>query len=108
MKTRKKIQFKVNGKLIVEEINNLFLNQVDEMKWVVADECKCHIDEVSVNVVDLPHEWSEIDVTFEGMMDWKNTEGKIISGVKLNLVIGSDEHLDALNNGTLENYLIFI
>lgn len=52
-------------------------------------------------------EISEIDVTADGIFDWTDVEARILTGVKLNLVEGSDEYLDAINNGTVENYLIF-
>ena len=52
-------------------------------------------------------EISEIDVTADGMFDWSDVEAKILTGVKVDLVEGSDEYLDAINNGSVENYLIF-
>jgi hypothetical protein len=38
---------------------------------------------------------------------WKSMEFKPIIGVRSTLAEGSDEYLDAMNNGTLENYLEF-
>lgn len=106
MKERKKILFKVNNETVLEESSDLFLNQIDEMKWGIAEACSCTYDDVEVEMVSLPLETSDIDVTPDGMHYWKDTEGKLLTGVSCLLVLGSDEHLDAILNGTIENYLI--
>ena len=49
----------------------------------------------------------EIDLTPQGIVFWKDTYFEPIKGVYLDLVLGSDEFLDALLDGTLENYLKF-
>jgi len=108
MKPRKKIMFRVDGKLVMVNNTDLFLNQIDEMKHIIASEYYCHIDEVSVETIYLPLDLSDFDVCFDGIINWKDPDFKTITGVKLNLIVGSNEHLDAINNGTLGDYLIFI
>ena len=107
MTSRKKILFKVNNQIVLEEHRDLFLNQIDEMKWFVASECSCHYDEVEVESVDNNMELSELDIDNQGLFDWKSLDCIYISGVKLSLVEGSDAHLEAISNGTIENFLIF-
>jgi hypothetical protein len=96
----------VNNEVVVEEPREMTANEIDRMKWIIAEECSCMIHEVDHKVIELKHELSDIDVTTEGMFDWKDCEARIITGVILNLVLGSDEHLDAINNGLLETYLV--
>ena len=105
--SRKKILFKVNGQVVVEETRDLYLNEIDEMKWIVASECSCHYDDVDTETIETTIELSEIDVTTEGAFDWKDTTAQIICGVSCLLKPGSDEYLDALSKGILEDYLIF-
>ena len=50
---------------------------------------------------------NEIDVTSEGMVFWTALNHVPIKGVYCILEEGSDEHLDAINNGTIGDYLNF-
>ena len=85
-----------------------FLNQIDEYKWLIASECECPFDDIDVETIDEATNLSEIDVNADGMFDWKDVEYKILGGVKCSLVEGSDEYLDAMIKGNLQEYLIFI
>lgn len=108
MSARTKILFKINNEIVVEESGDLFPNQIDEMKWVIASECQCSIDEVTHEIVEIPQELSEdIDVSTSGMVFWKSLEHKTVQGVYCELKQGSDEYLDAVSNGTIDEYLHF-
>jgi hypothetical protein len=39
------------------------------------------------------------------MMNWTDINFKILTGIRFDLVLGSDEHLDAINNKTLLNFI---
>lgn len=108
MSLRKKFVFKVNNQIVLEDTRELYPNQVDEMKWFVAKECSCHYDDVNVETVETSVALSEIDVDKFGLFDWKSLDCNYLTGLKLSLVEGSDEHLDAVANGTLENFIVFI
>lgn len=105
MKERKKTLFKVNNETVLEKSNDLFLNQIDELKWIIADTFSCSYDDVEVEMNYLPIDTSDIDVTSDGLIDWKDTTGKLLTGINFSLVYGSDEHLDAILDGTIENFL---
>lgn len=108
MKARTKILFKINNEVILEESRDLYLNQIDELKNLIAKECDCTFDEVEVERVEMANDISEdIDVSNKGMHFWKSIYMQPIQGVYCILDEGSDEHLDAINNGTIEEYLSF-
>ena len=108
MKTRTKLVFKINNEIVLEESTDLHLNQIDELKWGIAMECECNIDDIEVEKVELPLEVSEdVDVSADGMVFWKSLYMQPIQGVMCDLEEGSDEYLDAINNGTLINHLNF-
>lgn len=108
MKKRTKILFKIKDEVVVEHLGTLFLNQIDEYKWMIASECECPFDDIDVETVDESINLSEIDVNADGMFDWTDVENKILKGVKCSLVVGSDAYLDAIIKGELDEYLIFI
>lgn len=108
MKQRRKLLFKVHNEVVTEESEDLFINQIDEIKWIIAQELECSFDEVEVEVLEYPIEYSdEIDVTEEGLIFWKALHHKPIKGVFCELKEGSDEYLDAMLNGRLEEHLHF-
>jgi hypothetical protein len=102
---RKKILFKINQEIVLEESANALIDTVEKMKFIIAEECSCQYDDIDVEIIDLPQDLSEIDVTTEGMMNWTDVNFKILTGVKFDLVLGSDEHLDAINDKTLLNFI---
>jgi len=108
MNNRKVIVFKVNGEVVAEERKDLTIDEVETMRWIVAEEIGVPIFDVEVEVKEVSIELSEdIDVGSEGLYSWKSIYFKPIQGLKCTLEEGSDEYLDALNSGTLEEYLIF-
>lgn len=108
MNLRKKILFKVKDQIVMEDNRDLYPNQIDELKWFVANECSCHYEDVDTEIVENTRELSEMDVDKFGMFDWKSMDCTYITGLALSLVEGSNEHLEAINNGSLETFLIFV
>ena len=108
MNARVKILFKINNEVVVEESTDLFLNQIDEMKWIIASECECAFDDIEVERVELPIEISDdVDVSVMGMHFWKSLDLMPIQGVYATLEEGSDEYLDAILDGSIEKHLNF-
>jgi len=105
---RVKILFKVNGDVVVEEDKNLSLTDIEKMKWVIVEEIETDYDNIDVEIMHLDLDLSDIDVGCTGMYNHKDTWFETKCGVKLDIDVGSDEYLDAMKNGTLENHLIFI
>lgn len=105
MKPRKKLLFKINGVVVIEEDANLYLNQIDEFKQIIIQECECNYNDIDVEIVDADSEVSDIDVSVDGMLYWKDTQGTILTGVESLVEIGSDEYLDAIAIGNIEEML---
>lgn len=105
---RDKLLFKVGDEIIVEESVDLTINQINIIKMYITKEIGCFIDEIEVEHYqsNIKQELSNIDCCDYGLIFFDEYPDEI-KGVKLNLIIGSDEHLDAINNGTIENYLKF-
>ena len=107
-----KTLFKINNEVVVEESNDMTIEMVERMKWIIAEECECQYDEIEVEIEDVYYNPAkelsdEIDVGANGLHFWRSDYPDTIIGVKCQLVIGSDEYLDAINNGTIEKYLKF-
>jgi len=102
-----KVKFNIGTKTIIEKTGNVSDLQVKTMRKMIAHVYKCSENDI-VTVFEAEQEISNFDVTSDGIFDWMDTEARIINGVKLNLIEGSDEHLEAISNGTLDDYLIFI
>ena len=102
---RKRTLFKINGKVVVEETRDLFLNEIDELIWVIASECECtiHDIEVETEIINYHAELSEYDVTSAGIINWKDTQFKIVSGVTLKGDM--DDLLDSIGKKYRDNYL---
>jgi len=105
---RDKLLFKVGDEIIIEESVDLTINQINIIKMYITKEIGCFIDEIEVEHYqsNIKQELSNLDCCDYGLIFFDEYPDEI-KGIKLNLIIGSDEHLDAINNGTIENYLKF-
>ena len=107
--SNKKVLFKVNDEVVLEEDGDLFLNQIDEIKWKIVEECECRFDDIEVDIVDNVLDLSDdIDVSDNGLIYWKAYYPQPIQGIDCELVEGSDEFLDAMNNGTILDHIYFV
>lgn len=107
MTQRTKIEFKFNDRVIFSTQRNLSIEQLDCIKTSLALTCKIEMDDIEVIYHKIPLEMSEFDISKNGIQHWKTPFLESFGGVRLNLILGSNEHLDAINNGTIENYLKF-
>jgi hypothetical protein len=104
----KVIQFKINGEVIIEKHEDLFLNEIDEIKWGLAEIFDVTTDDVEVTILQIQDELSTLDVTSEGLVYFNGNYPNPIIGMTCILKEGSDEYLDAMNDGTILNYIKFI
>ena len=110
MNTRTRILFKVNDEVVITEDNiNLTFDEIDVLKWTIVSECDCLFDEITVDVVEENVDVAEdIDISANGdLIFWRSTHHEPIQGVYCELVEGSDEYLDAMNDGTLIDKINF-
>jgi hypothetical protein len=104
----KVIQYKIDGEVIIEKHDDLFLNQIDEIKWDLAQIFDVTTDDVEVTTFEIHDELSTLDVTSEGLVYFNGTYPNPIIGMTCILKEGSDEYLDAMNDGTILNYIKFV
>lgn len=97
------ITFKHKERILYDTHSNLTIEGVENAKTLLSFLHK--VDKDSIEVETEINELSEYDVSNLGMYKWTDTFPKKIKGVRLMLVEGSNEHLDAISKGTLENYL---
>jgi hypothetical protein len=104
MKKRVILLFKINGQVVVEENRDLFPNQIDEMRWVIVHECECDYDLIDVERIELNGDYSDYDVTAQGLINWKDPQFKTITGVKCDVT--SDFLLDRIIADIADTVLI--
>lgn len=110
MNTKTIILFKVNDEVVITEENiNLTFDEIDRLKWTIVSECDCLFDEITVDVVEENVDVADdIDISVNGeLIFWKSTYHVPIKGICCELVEGSDEYLDAINDGTLIDKINF-
>ena len=102
--------FTKDNQVIFEDNKNLGLDELDTLKKQMAFEFECNEDDIDVRheTIHSNTEFSdEIDSSHIGLVFWKSTYFEPIKGIKMDLVLGSDEHLDAIIDGTLDKYIEF-
>lgn len=107
---RKRVFFKVDGKVVMMHPDGLYPNEIDEFKWMCAQECEVPYDKVIVEIEEDSDkvELSDIDVSVNGIYVYTDCNFNFLVGVDCTLTDGSDEYLDAMNNNELEKYLKFV
>lgn len=102
---RKHIVFKLNDEIVLVEKRDLMLSEVDEMKNIIAQECECDVNDIDIETIDEVKDLSELDVIGGGLVYWSALYPKIIGGVELLIDMGSDDYLDAMNKGSLNDFV---
>jgi len=103
----KKISFILNGWVIKNDNRDLTMTQIQVEKKNLSYLYKCSPEEIDV-IFKNNEIYSEFDVNVYGIYNWKDVFPKTIEGVGLNLIEGSDAHLDSILNNTLEAHLTFL
>jgi hypothetical protein len=100
-----KLTFKHKDRIIYNASGELTIDGVDNVKTILSKHL--NIDKENIDVEIDTYELSNLDVGVYGIHNWDDPRNIILSGVRVNLIEGSDQYLDCLNAGTLENYLEF-
>lgn len=107
MSQRTKIEFKVGNSVVFKTPRNITIENIEHIKKALALNCKCSVDDIETIYKTPTIEMSDFDVSKDGIQNWNTPFLAKFDSIRFNLVLGSDEHLDAIKNGTLENYLKF-
>lgn len=98
-------KFILNDKVIKHDLRDLTITEIEGTKQMLSYIYKCNPQEI--DVIFEERNYSDYDIGDEGMFHWKDLYPRFISGVKLNVKVGSDQHLDSILNNTIEKYLTF-
>jgi hypothetical protein len=103
-----KTLFKINKEVILVEEGDLFLNQINLIKWKIVEECGCKFEEIDIDILDDGLDLSnEIDVSDIGLIYWKAYYPQPIQGIDCDFEVGSDEYLDAIIDGSIFDHIYF-
>ena len=104
---RKKVLFIVNGKVVSEETTDTTITKIEQLKWLISRECECGYDNIDVEIIDANHDYSEVDISVDGLIMWKETHIHTIKGIECCLKDGSDAFMDAVVDDKLHEYINF-
>jgi len=103
-----KITFVYKNKTYFQKFGTMTLNEIDRIKYNLAANIPCCLDDTEVLHDTKKRIFSTIDIDSVGMFDYRDSNLAVISGVALSCELGCDEHLDAINSGNEHDLLIFI
>lgn len=103
----KLIQFIYNDTIIAQQSADMFLNKIDELKWVLAEAYNCYPDEIEARHVTLETniKMSEYDLTNKGLSHYGNGFVKVAKGIVMTIDESSDEFLDAMVGKNIEEFI---
>ena len=101
------IQFIYNNSIIAQQSAELFLNQIDEVKWILADAYKCLPDEIETRytIFEMNPKLSNYDVTPLGIVCFNSGYPEIVNGIISIVDENSDEFIDAMLGINVENFI---
>ena len=106
MKHRTKVEIKFGSHTIFRSPRELTLQQLDNIKLALAMACRCDVDDIEVIYTKPNPILSSYEVSKLGKL--LRYDGYLaIDKVSLPFELGSDVHLDAILDGTLEDKLKF-
>jgi hypothetical protein len=99
MATRKKILFKVNDIVMVEELRDLSIEEVNNLKVIVAQECDCTPEDVEVDTQEAEIIMSDFDITKTGMVDFRSLyPNPVIGSGNFEIDENSDKFITLMQN----------
>ena len=101
------IQFIYKDTIIAQQNADMFLNQIDEVKWLLADAYKCYPDDIETKYVRLDNKsiLSNYDVSKKGIVAFNGNEVTNVKGVIMKLKDSDDEFLDAILGKNIERFI---
>ncbi len=106
---RTRLIFKLKDVIIADETQEDFtLIEIAAWKDILAQEMECDIEDIEViqNKVEVEL-GEELDSTIDGFVFYKAIKFDPIQGVTLDIIEGSNEHLDAILDGSILDHIIF-
>lgn len=103
----KLIQFIYKDTIIAQQNAEMFLNQIDEVKWLLAESYQCYPDDIETRVVNLEIEpiLSDYDVTDKGIIKYNDEYPCVAKGIVMTIDETSDEFLDAMIGKNVDKFI---
>jgi hypothetical protein len=103
----KLIQFIYNDNVIAQQNSDMFLNKIDELKWILADVYNCYPDEIEARYVTLEtnREMSEYDLTDKGIVCCSSGYQKTVNGILCDISENSNEFIDAMLGKNVDEFI---
>lgn len=102
---RKKILFKVRGKIIEEKSAPLDMVSLGFILDFIMLKENCKREDIKTQLVNVELDLSEYDISVDGIMNYTDMFFDSARGITLPFAVGSDEYLDNIKN--LESFLTF-
>lgn len=103
----KLIQFIYKDTVIAQQSAEMFLNQIDELKWLLAEAYKCYPDDIEARHVTLETnvKMSDYDLTKKGLSHFCNGYINEAKGIVMTIDETSDEFIDAMVGKNVEEFI---
>ena len=103
----KLIQFIYKDTIIAQQSADMFLNQIDEVKWLLAEAYKCYPDDIETRytTLEVNPTLSNFDVTDKGIVCFNSGYPEVAKGIAMTINETSDEFLDVMLGKNVENFI---
>lgn len=101
------LQFIYKDNIIAQQSADMFLNQIDEVKWLLADAYECLPDDIETRLTtfELNPKLSNFDLTPLGIVCFNTSYPEIAKGVFCGIDESSDEFVDAMLGKNIESFI---
>jgi len=101
------IQFIYKDNIIAQQSADMYLNQIDEVKWLLADAYKCYPDEIETRYTtfELNPKLSNYDATPIGIVCFNSGYPQEVKGIFCGIDENSDEFIDAMLGKNVERFI---
>lgn len=103
----KLIQFIYKDTIVAQQSAEMFLNQIDEVKWLLAEAYKCYPDDIETRYVmfEVDPTLSNYDLTDKGIITFNDGYPEVAKGIVMTIDESSDEFLDAMVGKNVDKFI---
>ena len=101
------IQFIYKDTILAQQSADMFLNQIDEVKWLLAEAYKCYPDEIETRYTtfEVNPKLSNYDVTPIGIVCFNCGYPQQANGIVMTIDENSDEFLDVMLGKNIDEFI---
>lgn len=101
------IQFLYKDNIIAQQPATLWLNEIDEIKWLLAESYKCFPDDIEIRVAyfETKKDLSTLDCDNKGIFIFNGNYPTYVNGVMMTINESSDEFLDVIQGKNIDNFI---